>query len=134
MPIQYELKPGTILLCDYSLGGFKPPEMVKRRPVVVVSLRKRKPTGLLTVVPLSTSDPTPVEVHNCQITFGQPLPGFAELSCWAKADMVGTVAFNRLDMFRTARGPDGSRKYLTPRLSDEQLEQLRICLRSVFGF
>jgi len=133
MPIQYDQKPGTILICDYGLGGFKAPEMVKRRPVVVVSNRKRTATGLLTVVPLSTTAPVPVQPHHCQVTLAAPLPGFTGLSCWAKADMVGTVSFARLDLFRTDRGPNGQRKYLSFRVSDAQLEQIRVCLRCVLG-
>jgi len=133
MPILYEQKPGTILLCDYGLGGFRPPEMVKRRPVVVVSKRKRQPTGLLTVVPLSTSEPLPLEAYHCRIALEVPLPGFAEQECWVKADMVATVAFARLDMFQTAREPSGKRKYLTRRVSTDQLEQIRSCSRAVLG-
>lgn len=134
MSIRYEQKPGTILLCDFSLGGFKAPEMVKRRPVVVVSLRKRHPTGLSTVVPLSTSEPTPVCEHHCRIILDHPLPGFDERECWIKGDMLATVAFHRLDMFRTDRGPGGKRKYLTPRVSDAQFEEIMACVRAVFGF
>lgn len=133
MPIQFEQKPGAILLCDYALGGFRPPEMVKRRPVVVVSSRKRQPTGLLTVVPLSTTAPERAEAHHCLITLETPLPGYPALQCWVKADMVGTVAFARLDMFRTERGPNGTRKYLALRISDAQLEEIRACLRAVLG-
>lgn len=134
MPILYDQKPGTILICDYGLGGFKAPEMIKRRPVVVVSSRKRKSTGLLTVVPLSITAPDPVESHHCEIVLAAPLPGFAVGTCWAKADMVATVAFARLDLFRTARGPNGQRKYLSFRVSDAQLEEIRACLRCVLGF
>lgn len=133
MPILFEPKAGTILLCDFSLGGFKPPEMVKRRPVVVISRRKRRATGLLTVVPLSTSEPVPAFSHHCRIVLDHPLPGFAEQECWVKGDMLTTVAFHRLDMFRTDRGPGGKRKYLTPRVSDEQFEQIMACVREVFG-
>lgn len=66
MSINYAVKPGTVLLCDYGMGGFRPPEMVKRRPAVVVSQRKRTPSKLLTIVPLSTSTPKPVLDHHCQ--------------------------------------------------------------------
>lgn len=133
MPIRYEEKPGAILRCDFGQGGFRAPEMVKVRPVVVVSSRKRKPTGLLTVVPLSTSAPDPIEAHHCRVTLQKPLPGFPDVECWAKVDMVCTVAFARLDLFREGRGPDGQRKYLSFRVSGEELEQIRACLRTVFG-
>ena len=39
MALKFNPKPGMILLCDYS--GFKVPEMVKRRPAVVILPRHR---------------------------------------------------------------------------------------------
>ena len=36
MPITFHPSPGTVLICDFTTG-FQPPEMVKRRHVVVVS-------------------------------------------------------------------------------------------------
>ena len=56
MPISFPVAPGTVLLCDYS-SGFRPPEMAKRRPSVVISLRLPHRNGLCTVVPLSGSSP-----------------------------------------------------------------------------
>ena len=34
MPIKYDLPPRTVLLCDYSKGGFREPEMVKRLSLI----------------------------------------------------------------------------------------------------
>jgi mRNA interferase MazF len=46
---------GQILICDFS-SGFVEPEMVKVRPVVVISPKPRKSIhSLCTVVPLSTT-------------------------------------------------------------------------------
>ncbi len=44
---------GSTLICNYGTG-FVAPEMVKRRPVVVIS-RLRRRADLCTVVPLSTT-------------------------------------------------------------------------------
>ena len=46
MGISYPVGPGTILRCDYSRGGFQPPEMVKARPAVVISPRLPHRAGL----------------------------------------------------------------------------------------
>jgi uncharacterized protein YifN (PemK superfamily) len=46
MGIKYPVGIGTILLCDYSRGGFQPPEMVKKRPAVVISPRLPHRDGL----------------------------------------------------------------------------------------
>ncbi len=59
MPLTFSPRPGEIVICDFSTG-FRPPEMVKVRPVVVISPRRRT-SQLVTVVPLSTTPPDPVE-------------------------------------------------------------------------
>ncbi len=61
------------------------------------------------------------------------LPGCPALSCWAKADMVATVSFQRLDMFRTDRDQFGKRKYLSPRLSEDDFAKIKDCIRAVLG-
>ncbi|UWS03115.1 type II toxin-antitoxin system PemK/MazF family toxin [Phaeobacter inhibens] len=129
MPIKYDVNQRTVLLCDYSKGGFKPPEMVKRRPVIAVSPRLRHRRGLLTVVPLSTTPPDRIAPHHCQIELPYSLPHFPETTCWVKADMLATVGFERLDLFRTERDQTGKRKYLTPRVSEDEFEKVRACLR-----
>jgi len=53
MSLLYHPKQGAIVICDFK--GFVPPEMVKRRPAVIVSPRMRKREGLCTIVPLSTT-------------------------------------------------------------------------------
>ena len=133
MPIKYDLQPRTVLLCDYSKGGFREPEMVKRRPVIVISPRLRHRTGLMTVVPLSTTMPTNPAAHHCQVNLPQALPGFPAMVCWVKADMIATVAFERLDMFRTDRDPCGKRKYLTPRISEADFALVQACIRAALG-
>lgn len=132
MPIQFAVKPKTILLCDYDLGGFRPPEMVKRRPaVVLVGLLPRR-GNLHTVVPLSGTESDPRNRYHCRIDLEAPLPHpFAETAWWVKADMVATVGFDRLDLFRSARDQYGKRKYLNSiRVSDAQFEQIRQAVRA----
>ena len=57
MALKYPPKVGTLWICDFNTG-FKPPEMIKRRPVVVIS--PRRSTELCTIVPLSTTVPDPL--------------------------------------------------------------------------
>ena len=133
MPIKYEVTPRTILLCDYGKGGFRPPEMVKRRPVIAVSPRLRHRNGLVTVVPLSTTPPDRPAEHHCKVVIPYPLQNFEAKQCWVKADMIATVGFERLDLFRTDRDQLGKRKYLTPRISDEDFEAVKACIRAALG-
>ena len=74
MPISFPVARSTILLCDYSTG-FREPEMVKRRPVVVVSHRLPRRDGLCTVVPLSTTPPpVPGLAYVYELTLDPALP------------------------------------------------------------
>ena len=107
MAITFHPARGTVLMCDYS--GFKPPEMVKTRPVVVLS---RKHPNLVTVVPLSSTEPYPLEkCHHEMHEASLPAP-FQRRRMWAKCDLITTVAFRRLDRVRVGKHPTtGKRIY-----------------------
>jgi uncharacterized protein YifN (PemK superfamily) len=96
MPITFHPRPGTVLICDFSTG-FQPPEMVKRRHVVVVSPRRRHHSGLCLVVPFSTVSPDPVEAFHHVISVGTYPFFHPHRDVWAKGDMLTCVAFGRLD-------------------------------------
>jgi mRNA interferase MazF len=133
MAIQYDPAPGTVLLCDYDTG-FRRPEMVKRRPALVISPRLHARHGLCTVVPLSTTPPRRGVQYQLRITLPEaPPPPFSQREVWAKADMVATVSFERLDLFRLARQPDGRRQYLRLLVQGEDLEAVRACVRLALG-
>ncbi|MBT3070293.1 type II toxin-antitoxin system PemK/MazF family toxin [Rhodomicrobium sp. Az07] len=100
--------------------------MIKRRPAIVVSPRLPYRDGLCAVVPLSTTQPAHEVAYVVKIELEQPLPApFDFPICWAKCDMIATVAFERLDLFRTGRDANGKRKYLTPRLSQATFEAVK---------
>jgi mRNA interferase MazF len=133
MAIQVAVGPGTILLCDYSLGGFLEPEMVKRRPAIVLSPRLPFRDGLCSVVPLSSSPPSRLVDYVVQLTLPTLPAPFEEPVCWAKCDMVATVGFKRLDLFRTGRDQLGKRKYIHPVLAAEDLERVRQGVLAALG-
>lgn len=92
------LPPGTVVMCDFA--GFRKPEMVKTRPVVVLSPKRRRKgggTALYTVVPLSTVKPTTIEPYHHQMD-PQSVPASQRSGkdSWAKCDMVNTVSSDRL--------------------------------------
>lgn len=125
MAIRYPVGPGTILLCDYSLGGFREPEMVKRRPAVVISPRLPHRDGLCTVVPLSGSEPTRDVAYVVKLALAANLPPpFSQSVWWAKCDMLATVGFERLDFFRTGRDQEGKRKYIHPVLPKPDMTRI----------
>lgn len=137
MPIQFDVRPGTVLLCDYGLGGFRAPEMVKRRPAIVISPRLRHRDGLCAVVPLSGSSPERDLPYIVRIELPEPLPEpFEQTVWWVKCDMVATVGFSRLDQFRAPGGrqPDGKRRYIQPKTPLADFARVRDGILAGLGF
>lgn len=130
MPIPFQPKPRSVVYCDFA--GFIPPEMVKRRPVVVLASHKRN-SKLVAVVPLSTTQPEPVEEHHYRL-LQNPLPDPSVSEIWAKCDMVAVVSTDRLELVRTGRRRlDGKREYLTTKIGQEQFDHIRRGVASALG-
>jgi mRNA interferase MazF len=115
------------VICDFS-EGFRPPEMVKIRPVVVISPRRRS-VQLVTVVPLSSAAPMPVQPWHIQLPHGAYPP--ARGAIWAKCDMVATVGFARLD--RVKAQLQGRRMYHTFKLGDSEFAAILAGVRAALG-
>ena len=111
MPIQFQPKPGSIVICDFS--GYIVPEIVKRRPVVVIA-KNRTNSQLVTVVPLSTTEPKPKTACHHELS-GNPIPGNAAITMWAKCDIVATVSLARIELYRTK--PRGAPKRIFHQIS-----------------
>jgi uncharacterized protein YifN (PemK superfamily) len=110
MTIQYHPEIGTILICDFD--GFKEPEMIKRRPVVVISPNFKSRNRLCTVVPMSTSEPKKIEAYHYRLHTIPALPyPFTSPSHWVKADMIYTVSFDRLSLMFSKKDNTGKRIY-----------------------
>lgn len=86
------------------------------------------------MIPLSGTPP-PIDLpYVCKLAIGPDLPApFTSDAYWAKADMLATVAFRRLDLFRTSRDFEAKRRFLKPKLSDDDLERVRQCVLSALG-
>lgn len=96
---------GDVLLCEFgpdprengvyplTSGPISvPPEMIKRRHVVVLSTPSN---GLAIIAPFSTIEPYPLKPYHYRIPFGG-YPFFTKDS-WLKGDMIQVVSRNRLD-------------------------------------
>ena len=124
---------GTVVMCDFGTG-FVEPEMVKRRPVVVISPKIAARPYLCTVVALSTKRPNPVMPYHCQIDLRPRLPPpFQSDGVWVKGDMVNAVGFHRLDLVRLGKERSGKRVYLYEPLSDDALRKIRACVLRAIG-
>jgi uncharacterized protein YifN (PemK superfamily) len=117
--------PGMILMCKYA--GYRTPEMVKERRVVVVSPRNRNAAldhVTAIVVPLSRTAPFESMSWHYEIAAGK-YPGVA--NCWAKGDLVSHVGVWRLD--RIYHEGD----FVVPRLDAPDLAGVRNALKHGCG-
>lgn len=123
-------------MCDFTTG-FREPEMVKNRPVVVVSGKFQKTSpenSICTVVPISTKPPRNPERWHRKLELNSiPLPLRADgEESWAKCDMVVSVAFSRLNKIRTARA-NGKRVFVEHYVVPEDLTAIQACLLYVLN-
>ncbi len=110
--------------------------MVKSRPVVVISPKMRHRAGLVTVVPLSTVEPSPVQAHHMLLSKASlpQLGHFQMKDSWLKGDMLYTVGFHRLNLIRLGkRGQDGKRLYFKNRLGRTTMAQVYRCVMHGMG-
>jgi mRNA interferase MazF len=87
-------------MCDFD--GYKSPEIVKTRPVIVISPNHLTRPGLVTVIPLSTTTPNPICDYHFELP-GSPFP-HDKTPVWAKCDLPACVSVERLDRVKVSRG------------------------------
>ena len=119
MPLKFQPKKGDVVMCDFM--GFVAPEMIKVRPVVVIA-KHRHNRHLVTIVPLSTTEPNPLQNYHYAMPVN-PLPD-KKSSCWAKCDMVYTVSIHRLDRYKY-RDQQGNRSYVVPKINEQCLQKIQ---------
>lgn len=127
MALPYYPRRAEVLICNFD-SGFQPPEMVKKRPVVVVSTKASHARRLCTVVPFSTTEPDHAHCWHYALPHVK-VPGLAPLGpMWAKCDMLATVCFERLNKpyVKSRHG----RVYQELVLSDEDMAAIDKCLRA----
>jgi len=123
MALTFHPHPGIVLICDFNTS-FKVPEMIKRRPVVVISPRPRRSNQLCTIVPLSTTAPNPVEPFHHRMDPRSLLERLAGKETWAKCDMLATVSLERLDRVMVEKRPDGKQVYVADPVTPGDLEAI----------
>lgn len=135
MAILYPPRVGTVLICEFP-SSFVAPEMVKTRPVVVITPPTAGRTNLVGVVPLSTTPPNPVCAFHCRVAISS-MPRSIQARAtevWAKCDMVYTFGLQRLDRFKAGKDKGtGKRLYETGQLTGEEVDAVRRCMAAAFG-
>ena len=118
MSLGFHPRAGQIFVCDFS--GFREPEMVKPRPVIIISPRLPYRSEIVAIVPVSTTAPR----HNLPFCYRLSKNYHPkepdELPCWAKADMLLNIGIYRLSAFKVGR-----RKYEYPTLTHDDLIGVR---------
>lgn len=133
MTINEHPTPGTILICDFN-QGFREPEMIKRRPVIVISPKIGIRAKLCTVVALSSSAPRPEMSYHCKLEIDPPLPSpWDRGDNWVKGDMINAVGFHRLDLVRLGKNKAGKRQYRFNTITPEQMKAVRACVLRGLG-
>jgi uncharacterized protein YifN (PemK superfamily) len=135
MAIKYPPTMSEILVCDFvqakakSLRGFVVPEMIKRRPVAVVSTPEY---GRCIIVCFSATAPKHLKSWHYEINWDPLLPSPYDKSptCWALGDHVYTVSYERLSLFLGGKDPQGKRIYPKLYLKPEQLAGVRAAIRA----
>jgi uncharacterized protein YifN (PemK superfamily) len=133
LAITYHPGRGTVLCANFD-RGFKVPEMVKRRLVVVMSPPIEARHGLCTIIPLSRSAPERVQPYHYRFRIPFQMPAkWGNDDRWAKCDMVCAVGFHRLDLVRLGKDRAGARRYQLNTLSDMHLRNISNCMLASFG-
>lgn len=118
---------GTLLMCDFR--GCVPPEINKRRPVIVITPRLPNRDGLCMVVPTSTTAPRDQQPYHVPLSRNYVPGGDASVTVWAKCDLITNVSMARLDRFKV-----GLRRFETPRITTDDLRRVRAGVLAALGF
>ncbi|HUX81253.1 MAG TPA: type II toxin-antitoxin system PemK/MazF family toxin [Halothiobacillus sp.] len=132
MALRFHPQPGTIVICDYK--GFEAPEMIKRRPAIVISPRFRDRLGLCTIVPCSTTVPKNIMPYHYEITLDQPMSeAYPSIKQWVKCDMLATVGFSRLSLPHNGKDSQGKRLYVDIVIPSRDLDAIRQSVMHAIG-
>lgn len=118
MALLFYPRAGQVFVCRFD--GFKEPEMVKPRPVIVVSPRLPHRSEIVAIVPISLTAPRHSLPYCYRLSKNYHPNEPDDLPCWAKADMLLNVGMYRLSAFKVGR-----RKYHYPNLTSTDLQGVR---------
>jgi uncharacterized protein YifN (PemK superfamily) len=133
MTLLHHPKIGEVLICDFP-SCLREPEMVKKRPAIVVTREHSGRARLCTVVPLSTTAPASPRPYHVQIREEALPKSLRSQHHWAKCDMLYTFGIDRLDRVRSGRDRvTGRRIYETGRVSTEELARIQTAILYTFS-
>lgn len=116
------------MVCDFDESAVGA-EMIKRRPVVVVSRHDAHRSQLCVVVSLSTTPPEDAKSWHHFMPHLRITNWAADGGVWAKCDMLATVSLQRLNKpyIRTRSG----RQYVTHKLDQADMQAILGCIKAL---
>lgn len=106
-------------MCNFK--GFKVPEMVKPRPIIIVSPKLPYRSEIVTVVPISLTPPLRPQPYAVQLSKNYHPEEEDDLPCWAKCDMIMNISRERLNGFKVGR-----RKWVNPQATADDLMAVKL--------
>lgn len=130
--ITFYPKKGQILRCDFT--GFKVPEMVKIRPIIIMVPQLQGRKELVTVVPISSKDPHEKLKWHYELD-NKYMPPFKKpyKKSWVKADMIYTVGFFRLSLYTIGKDSKGKRIYFKKVLPKNIFNNIKKAMLKTLG-
>ena len=133
MPLLHHPKIGDVLICDFP-SCLREPEMIKKRPAIIVTREHKGRARLCTVVPLSTTAPASVRPYHVRIGEEGLPKSLRSRPHWAKCDMLYTFCIDRFDRVRSGRDRQtGRRIYETGRISVDEIARIRSAILYTFS-
>lgn len=124
MAIAFTPKRGQVLICDFDVAGV-PPEMRKKRRVVVDSHRSSNRAGRVVAVPFSAT--APIRHSPSYVPFAAGSYISFRVPVWAICDCIAHVSFRRLDrVFHNG-------KFVSERLTDADMLRIAAGLKHALG-
>ena len=127
MPISYHPRAGQVLMCDFQ--GFRVPEMVKTRPVIVVSPKLPHRHDIVAIVPISLTAPRHSLPFVIRLSKNYHPLEADDLPCWAKCDLLINLGRWRLNGFKIGR-----RKWASTQVTGDDLDAVRNGVKAGLGF
>ena len=96
-------------MCDFS--GFREPEMVKPRPVIVISPRLPHRSDIVAIVPISLTEPRHTLPFCFRLSKNYHPDESDDLPCWAKADMLLNLGLYRMSWDSRSAAESGNFRF-----------------------
>ena len=125
-PLPFHPRAGQVLVGDFR--DFKLPEITKVRPVIVISPKLPFRSGLVAIVPVSTTPPRHDLPYVYKLSRNYAPWGDPAVETWAKCDLVLNISTARLSSFKIDR-----RKYVSPQVTAEDLAGVRRAVLAGLG-